>query len=186
MATRRSQPFAGAVSTEYEPLGADFVGWKHEELMQINGIKLPSQDVMYQGFLAVGQRPEELQNALVLLQSRPEAPDMAFPIICSTLAAAASEVEIATIESMGTLASAIFERIVFGNEAGESGLFSVDAINNYSDQIGMGVDTPQVQNMVDRMITANLIHRQSHGVYAIADPFLRRSWRQRKLMQGGQ
>lgn len=35
------------------------------------------------------------------------------------------------------------------------------------------VDTPQVQNMVDRMITANLIHRQSHGVYAVADPFVR-------------
>jgi hypothetical protein len=183
MATRRSQPFAGAVATGYEPLGADFVRWKHEQLAQINGIKLPSQDVMYQGFLAVGQRPEELQNALVLLQSRPEAPDMAFPIICTTLAAAASEVEMATIESMGALASAIFDRVVHGNESGESGLFSADAINSYSEQIGMAVDTPQVQNMVDRMITANLIHRRSHGVYAVADPFVRQAWRQRKALQ---
>jgi hypothetical protein len=138
---------------------------------------------MYQGFLAVGQRPEELQNALVLLQSRPEAPDMAFPIICTTLAAAASEVEMATIESMGALASAIFDRVVHGNESGESGLFSADAINSYSEQIGMAVDTPQVQNMVDRMITANLIHRRSHGVYAVADPFVRQAWRQRKALQ---
>lgn len=183
MATRRSQPFAGAVSAEYEPLSADFVRWKHEQLQQLDGIKLPSQDVMYQGFLSIGQRPEELQNALVLLQSRPEAPDMAFPIICTTLAAAAAEVEIATIESMGTLASAIFDRVVHGNDAGESGLFSADAINNYSEQIGMAVDTPQVQNMVDRMITANLIHRRSHGVYAIADPFVRQVWRQRKTLQ---
>lgn len=183
MATRRSQPFAGAVSTEYEPLGADFVRWKYEQLGQIKGIKLPSQDVMYQGFLAVGQRPEELQNALVLLQSRPEAPDMAFPIICTTLAAAASEVEISTIETMGDLASVIFDRIVHGSESGESGLFSAEAINDYSEKIGMAVDTPQVQNMVDRMIAANLIHRQSHGVYAVADPFVRQSWRQRKSMQ---
>ena len=183
MATRRSQPFAGAVSTGYEPLGTEFVDWKHGQLKQIDGIKLPSPDVMFQGFLAVGQRPEELQSALTLLQSRPEDPDLAFPIICTTLASAAAEVEIANIETLGTLASAIFNRVVQGNESGESGLFSADAISSYSEQIGMAVDTPQVQNMVDRMITANLIHRQSHGVYAAADPFVRQVWRQRKAMQ---
>ena len=183
MATRRSQPFAGAVSTGYEPLGSDFVSWKRAQLEQIEGIKLPSQEVMTEGFLAVGQRPEELQSALVLLQSRPEAPDVAFPIICSTLASAAAEVEIATIEALGALASAIFDRVVSGNESGESKLFSADAINSYSEQIGMSVDTPQVQNMVDRMITANVILRQSHGVYAVADPFVRQAWRQRKAMQ---
>jgi hypothetical protein len=183
MATRRSQPFAGAVSAEYEPLSADFVHWKHEQLRQLDGIRLPSQDVMCQGFLSISQRPEELQNALVLLQSRPEAPDLAFPIICTTLAAAAAEVEISTIESMGGLASAIFDRVVHGNDAGESKLFSVDAINAYSEQIGIAVDTPQVQNMVDRMIAANLIHRRSHGVYVVADPFVRQVWKQRKVMR---
>ena len=183
MATRRSQPFAGAVSSVYEPLGAEFVRWKHAQLEQIQGIKLPTQDVMHQGFLAVGQRPEELQNALVSLQSRPEDPDVAFPIICSTLAAAAADVEIATLESLGTLAVALFDRVAQGNEAGESGLFSADAIGQYSEQIGMAVDTPQVQNMVDRMLTANLIHRLSHGVYAAADPFVRQAWRQRKAMK---
>ncbi len=183
MATRRSQPFAGAVAAEYEPLGEEFVRWKHEQLQPLTGIKLPSQEVMYQGFMAIGQRPEELQNALVLLQSRPEDPDMAFPIICTTLAASAAEVEIATVESMGALASAIFDRVAHGNESGESGLFSADAIQQYAAQIGIGVDTTQVQNMMDRMITANLIHRRSHGVYAIADPFVRQAWQQRKAMQ---
>ena len=81
------------------------------------------------------------------------------------------------------MASAIFNRVVQGNESGGSGLFSAEAISSYSEQIGMAVDTPQVQNMVDRMITANLIHRQSHGVYAVADPFVRQVWRQRKAMQ---
>lgn len=183
MATRRTQPFAGAVSASYEPLGGDFVHWKHEQLQQMPGIKLPSPEVMLQGFVAVGQRPEELQNALVLLQARPESPDVAFPIICSTLAAAASEVEIATIESLGALARALFERVVQGSESGESGLFSADALRQYAEQIGMAVDTPQVQNMVERMIAANLIHRQSHGVYAVADPFVRQAWQQRKALQ---
>ena len=108
---------------------------------------------------------------------------MAFPIICSTLASAAAEVEIATIEALGTLAAAIFDRVVIGNESGESKLFYADAIKSYSEQIGMSVDTPQVQNMVDRMIAANLILRQSHGVYAVADPFVRQAWQQRKAMQ---
>jgi len=183
MATRRSQPFAGAVSTGYEPLGSDFVSWKTEQLQKIEGIKLPSHEKMYQGFLAVGQRPEELQNALVLLQSRSEDPDVAFPIICSTLALAAAEVEIATIEALGSLASVIFDRVVFGNEFGESKLFSISAISSYSEQISSKVDTPQVQNMVDRMIEENVILRQSHGVYAVADPFVRQAWRQRKAMQ---
>jgi hypothetical protein len=122
-----------------------------------------------------------LQNALVLLQSRPEDPNVAFPIICSTLASAAGS--IASIESLGELAAIIFDRVVHGNESGESGLFSADAISSYSEQIGMAVDTPQVQNMVDRMITANVIHRQSHGVYAVADPFVRQAWQQRKTIQ---
>lgn len=183
MATRRSQPFAGAVSTSYQPLGNEFIQWKKEQLEKAAGVKLPSQDVMLQGFIAMGQRPEELQNALIQLQYRSEDPDVAFPIICATLASAAAELEIATVESLGTLASVIFDRIVHGNEDGESKLFSTDAVANYSEQIGIGVDTTQVQNMVDRMIAANLIHRRSHGVYAIADPFVGQAWRQRKAMQ---
>lgn len=183
MATRRSQPFAGAVSTSYEPLGVEFVEWKKHQLAQVPSVKLPSQDVMLQGFLAMGQRPEELQNALIQLQSRSEDPDVAFPIICATLASSAAELEIATVESLGTLASVIFDRIVHGNEDGESRLFSSEAVANYSEQIGITVDTTQVQNMVDRMIAANLIHRRSHGVYAVADPFVGQAWRQRKAMQ---
>ena len=179
MATRRSQPFSGAVSTPYEPLGRDFVRWKQLQLQNLANIKLPSELVMWQGFVELGERPEELQHALSQLQSRPEPPDMAFPIICATLASAAADVEISSVEAMGALAGAIFGRIAQGSEAGESGLFSADAVSGYSEQVGMPVDTPQVQNMVDRMIAANLIHRQSHGVYAVADPFVRQVWRQR-------
>lgn len=183
MATRRSQPFAGAVSTAYEPLGADFVHWKWQQLQAIEGVKLPAEAVMWEGFVALGQRPEELQHALMQLQSRPEAPDLAFPIICATLASAAAEVELASIETLGALAGAIFDRIAQGGEAGESGLFSAEAIASYSQQLGVTVDTPQVQNMVDRLIAANLIHRQSHGVYAVADPFVRQVWRQRRPLR---
>lgn len=184
MATRRSQPFAGAVSTSYEPLGLDFVQWKHAHLASIANVKLPTTDVMWEGFLAVGQRPEELQNALAQLQTRSEDPNFAFPIICATLASAAAETEIATLETLGALAVVIFDRIAQGEETGESGLFSADAMCAYAAHTGATVDTPQVQNMIDRMISANLIHRRSHGIYAVADLFVRQVWRQRKVLQG--
>ena len=183
MATRRSQPFAGAESTAYEPLGPEFVRWKCEQLQTIPGIKLPTENVMWEGFLALGQRPEELQNALIQLQTRPESPDMAFPIICATLASAAAEVELATLDNLGALAQVIFDRIAQGSEAGESRLFSAQALGCYAEQLGMAVDPPQVQNMMDRMISANLIHRLSHGVYAVSDPFVRQVWRQRKALE---
>lgn len=183
MATRRSQPFAGAVSAPYEPLGEDFVAWKHAQLQALAGVKLPSPEVLWQGFVAVGQRPEEFQHALLQLQSRAEAPDVAFPIICATLASAAADVELAPLANLGTLAEAIFDRIAQGEEGGTSRLFSGDAMSRYSELTGMVVEVPQVQNMLDRLIAANLIHRQSHGVYAVADPFVRQTWRQRKAMQ---
>lgn len=183
MATRRSQPFSGAVSTPYEPLGRDFVQWKLQQLQPLHDAKLPSEQVMWDGFVAMGQRPEELQNALIQLQSRPEPPDLAFPIICATLASAAADVEIAAVDALGMLANAIFGRIAQGNEAGESGLFSADAMAYYARCLESPVETPQVQNMVDRMISANLILRQSHGVYAVADPFVRQVWRERAALQ---
>ncbi len=183
MATRRSQPFSGAVSTAYEPLGQDFVRWKLQQLQQLPGVKLPSEKVMWDGFVSMGQRPEALQNALVQMQSRDEPPDLAFPIICATLALAAADVEIAAVEALGMLARIIFNRIAQGNDAGESGLFSADAMAYYAERLESCVDTPQVQNMIDRMISANLILRQSHGVYAVADPFVRQVWRQMAVLQ---
>jgi len=183
MATRRSQPFSGAVSAPYEPLGRDFVQWKWQQLHALPGVRLPSEQAMWDGFLAMGQRPEELQNALVQLQSRAESPELAFPIICATLASAAADVEIATVEELGSLAAAIFSRIAQASESGASGLFAADAMAGYAERIGAMVDTPQVQNMIDRLISANLIMRQSHGVYAVADPFVRQVWRQRSALQ---
>ena len=85
-----------------------------------------------------------------------------------------------TVSPAAAEIKAIFDRIAAGDETGGAKLFSAEASNSYSEQIGMSVDTPQVQNMVDRMITANLILRKSHGVYAVADPFVRQAWQLRK------
>jgi hypothetical protein len=182
MATRRSQPFTGAVSAAYELLGQDFVQWQLDRVGTTPGTILPSSAAAWEGFQTMGNRPEELLKALMQLQSAPAPLDAAFGIICKTLAASAADVELRVIEEFGDLGQAIFARIASGREDGVSGLFSAAALAEYAARTGTSVDVTQVQNLADKMITANLIARPSHGMYAVADPFVRKVWLDRTAM----
>lgn len=180
MATRRSQPFTGAVSAAYALLGKDFVQWQLERIAAAPGAtRLPTLEVAWQGFQAVGHRPEELFKALVQLQGMDMPPDQAFPVICATLASAAADVELHAIEEFGELGKALFGRIASGSEQGITGLFSADALTAYGHQTGATVEASQVQTLADKMIAANLITRPGHGIYMVADPFVRNVWLQR-------
>ncbi len=182
MASRRSQPFTGAVSAQYEVLGQDFVDWQLQRVASTAGAQVPSLAVAWAGFQVMGHRPEELLKALRQLQDTRElSPDQAFPVICATLASAAADIELRAIDDFGALGGVIFARIAAGSEGGVSGLFSAEALADYSRGIGSAVDAPQVQGITDKMIAANLITRLGHGLYAVADPFVRSVWRQRSL-----
>ncbi|MEY2687221.1 MAG: hypothetical protein RL375_1419 [Pseudomonadota bacterium] len=177
MSIRRSQPFNGAVAASYDVLGRDFVQWQLERIAASPGVILPSLDAACQGFELMGNRPEELLKALVQLQANHAAPpDQAFPIICATLATAAADVELRTLDDLGPLAQAIYARIAAGKEEGISGLFSADALADYAQRTGAAVETTQVQALAAKLVAANLIARQGHGVYAVADPFVRKVW----------
>ena len=182
MATRRSQPFTGAVTTSYEVLGEDFVQWQLARIAASHAVTLPSLDVAWAGFQVMGNRPEELLKALVQLQSVQAPPDQAFAIICATLATAAAEVELRAIEDFGALGKAIFARVAAGKEEGVSGLFGAEALACYAERTGSPVDTPQVQNLIEKMISANLIARAGHGIYTVADPFVRKVWLDRAAL----
>lgn len=182
MATRRSQPFTGAVTTSYEVLGKDFVQWQLARIAASHAVTLPSLEVAWAGFQVMGNRPEELLKALVQLQSVQAPPEQAFAIICATLATAAAEVELRAIDDFGALGKAIFARVAAGKEEGVSGLFSAEALAYYAERTGSPVDTPQVQNLIDKMINANLIARAGHGIYTVADPFVRKVWLDRAAL----
>jgi len=143
---------------------------------------LPGLAVAWAGFQTMGNRPEELLKALVQLQSTNVPADQAFPIICSTLAAAAADVELRTIEDFGELGKAIFSRIAAGKEDGVSGLFSAEALAYYTERTGTPVEANQVQNLTDKMVAANLIARPGHGIYTVADPFVRKVWLDRAAL----
>lgn len=182
MATRRSQPFTGALATPYEVLGRDFVAWQLERIGATPGLVLPSVDVAWEGFQTMGHRPEELLKALVQLQTAAIPADQAFPIICATLAGAAADVELRAIDEFGELGKAIFARIAAGKEDGVSGLFGAEALAEYAQRTQGPVEAPQVQNLADKMIAANLIARPGHGVYTVADPFVRKVWLDRAAL----
>lgn len=184
MATRRAQPFTGALTTAYQVLGEDFVQWQLDAIAATPGVVLPSVAVAWEGFQLMGHRPEELLKALVQLQTAAAPADQAFPIICATLASVAADVELRAIEEFGELGQAIFARIAEGSESGVSGLFGEEALAAYAERTGSQVLPPQVQNLADRMISANLIARPGHGVYTVADPFVRKVWLDRhKLLK---
>lgn len=188
MATRRAQPFTGALTTAYQVLWQDFVQWQLDAIAATPGVVLPSVAVAWAGFQLMGHRPEELLKALVQLQtasaSASTPADQAFPIICATLASVAADVELRAVEEFGELGQAIFARIAEGSESGVSGLFGEEALAAYAERTGSPVLPPQVQNLADRMISANLIARPGHGVYTVADPFVRKVWLDRhKLLK---
>ena len=180
MATRRSQPFTGGISAHYEVLGRDFVEWQLQRVGAASGTKVPGLDVAFAGFQAMGSRPEELLKALRQLQDAGKLPpDLSFPIICDTLASVAADTELRAIDDFGELGKLIFGRIAAGSEAGVSGLFSGEALADYTRSLGSTIEAAQVQAIADKMISANLIARPGHGVYTVADPFVQSVWRKR-------
>jgi hypothetical protein len=177
MPSRRAQPFTGALSASYQVLGKDFVQWQLDRIGATPGVMLPQLEAAWQGFQAMGHRPEELLKALRQLQQVAGTDaDTAFRIICATLADAAADVELKAIEDFGDLGKALFERIASGGEGGISGVFGAEALAFYAERTGGPVETSQVQNIADKMVNANLIFRPTHGIYMVADPFVRKLW----------
>lgn len=183
MTSRRTQPFAGATYQDYAPLGDDFVEWIHKAMTAVAGYKIPDLAVMQEGFRTMGNRPEELLQAVNILQSHAHDPNVAFPIICSTKAATAANTEIANMESLGELALVIFDKIASGSPNGVKNLYSAYALAEYSKAIGSPVDSGQVQGMTNRMVELNFIQRLGHGTFIPADPMVSKAWLTNKSLQ---
>lgn len=183
MTSRRTNPFAGATYQDYAPLGDDFVKWIHEAMTAAPGYKIPDLAVMQEGFRTMGNRPEELLQAVNVLQSHESDPNVAFPIICSTKAATAGNTEIANMENLGELALVIFDKIASGSPTGVKNLYGADALAEYSLAIGAPVDSGQVQSMTKRMVESNFIQRLGHGTFIPADPLVSKAWLANKALQ---
>ena len=182
LTTRRTQAFNGATSIAYPVLDADYVDYLLERLRAVGAVNLPSSAVAVQAFRTLGNRPEEMVKALRQLQLSIPAgsnPDAYIPVIAATLRSAAADIELAKVEQMGSLATAIFERIA-ATDGDAKGIFSVEAAADYSRTVGREVKVEEVQPVVNELMDANIIMRRGHGLYGITDPFVQETWREKQ------
>lgn len=136
-----------------------------------------------EAFRDLGARPEDLLNALLVLNhSLPTGadPDTALRVIVATARSGMANAELVRLQELGPLAEVIFDRIASNPEARTRGLYSAEAVEEYSKEIGRLVRSEEIQNIVQQMQGANIIMRLGHGAYAVADPFVREMWLERK------
>jgi len=180
MTALNSQAFAGATSVDYPLLGEEYADYLLEHLRREGAQALPSLQVATEGFKAMGSRPEEMLKALRQLQNKlplNTSADQLFPVIVSTIRAAAADVELNKVTELGSLATAVFALIASG-EGGVRGVFSADALNEYARVVGREVTPEQVQRIANTLRGQNLIMRRGFGSYAITDPFVQDVWKE--------
>ncbi len=185
LTARRNQAFAGATSVPYPTLNEDYVEHLIKRLAQQGAAPLPSLAVAYQAFEMLGKRPEEMLKALRQLSRHlPPGgnPDEHLPVIAATLRSTAADIELLKLEQLGSLATAIFDRIA-ATEGDARGVFSAEAAADYTKAIGRGVRVEEIQPVVNDLLAANLIMRRGHGLYGVTDPFVQEIWRERKALE---
>jgi AAA domain len=185
LTARRNQAFAGATSVAYPVLDDEYVQHLLVRLAREGAESLPSLEVASQAFRTLGNRPEEMLKALRQLSLHlPQGanPDEHLPVIAATLRSSAVDVELMKVEQMGSLATAIFERIAAA-EGDARGVFSAEATAEYSRSVGREVRVEETQRIVNELLAANLIMRKGHGIYGVTDPFVQEIWRERKALE---
>jgi len=193
LTTRRTQAFAGATSVAYPVLGEDYIAHLLNRLAAEGVERLPSPTVAMQAFTTLGHRPEEMLRALRLTQqqvlavgaTRPEDanPDKILPVVAATLRASAADLELSRLEDMGPLAKAVFERIA-ADSGPARGVFSNEAALDYGKAVGREVKVEEIQPVVNALLAANLVIRQAHGLYAVADPQVQQMWQEKRALAG--
>ena len=184
MATARSQAFAGAHTASFEPLGKDYVEWFLRRVTAAGLVALPLEAGL-DDFRSVGSRREELAKAVRQFQDEVAAGRGAdagkvFATICATLATAAAELDIQSIEDAGELAVLAFSRIAAGQHRG---LFAAETLAAFSTALGRDVSPNDMTPAIEKLVSANLIVRKGNGSFEIADPFVRHVWLQHLQMR---
>ncbi|AKJ26938.1 AAA family ATPase [Caldimonas brevitalea] len=186
LTARRHQAFAGATSVAYPVLDSDYVEHLLKRLGEAGEMNLPSKPVAIDAFRTLGHRPEEMLKALrQLARHLPPGsdPDAHLPVIAATLRSTAADVELAKVEQLGGLATAVFERIA-STEGDARGLFSAEAAAAYAKAVGREVRIEEIQPVVNDLLAANLVMRKGHGLYGITDPFVQEIWREKQSIEG--
>jgi hypothetical protein len=175
--------FNGALSQDFPVLEKDFVAWLLQEADL--GQRAPSLDAAFDSFKRLGRRPEELAKALRALAAMGAGsnPDSDLRAITEAVRQSAAADDLARLDQLGSLAQAIFGRVVREGGAGVKGLFSEEAVADYSKELGRKVERDEVQPASNALTNENLLARDGHGVYGVSDPFVAEAFRSRLAVQ---
>ena len=182
LTARRNQAFAGATSLPYPLLDQAYVRHVLKRLRQEGLDALPAEEAAWRAFQTLGHRPEEFLRALGQLRAHASsglAPDQLLPVIATTLRSSAADLELAKVEQIGGLATAIFDRVAC-SDGPARGIFSAEAAAAYGEAIGREVRVEEIQPVVNELLAANVLMRVGHGLYGVSDPFVQEMWRERK------
>jgi hypothetical protein len=102
-------------------------------------------------------------------------PDATLQIILATVRAGIANAELVRIQEIAPLAEAICDRIASSQETQTRGIYSPEAMDEYSKELGRRVRSEEIQNVVQQLQGANIIMRVGHGAYTVVDPFVRES-----------
>ncbi|MES2076421.1 MAG: ATP-binding protein [Pseudomonadota bacterium] len=186
LTARRTQAFNGAHSLPYPVLDAAYVADILARLNRAGAPNVPSHDAALAAFRVVGHRPEELMKALRQVQLHTPAganPDHYLPVVAATLRAAVADIELAKVEQLGLLATAIFEKVA-ATDGDATGVFSVEAAADYGKLLGREVKVEEIQPVVNELVAANILMRRGHGQYGVADPAVQETWREKRRLLG--
>ena len=187
LTARRNQAFVGATSLPYPLLGRDYVRHVLQRLEAAGITPLPSLDGAVACFKILGNRPEELRQALMQMHANASSgiePDALLPVIANTLRSKAVDIELSKVERMGSLALAIFSRVARADDLAR-GLFSAEAAAAYAEAVGREVRIDEIQPVVNELLAENILMRRSHGHYDVADPYVKEIWREHQALLPG-
>lgn len=179
MVMRGNQAFQGAWSQPFPLLGEDYVMYVLDLTREQLGERLPTLPAAVNAFQQLGNRPEELLKALIALRDSPSdlAPDAQLPIIVQALRHSAADVELSRAESLGDLATTLFNRICL-SDGPTGGFYSSETNQALTVEIGMPVSQSAIQNALLALTDANLVMSTGKGRYDATDPFVKIAWRE--------
>lgn len=184
LTARRNQAFVGATSLPYPLLGRDYVEDVLQRLEAAGVTPLPSLDGAVACFEILGNRPEELRQALGEMHANASSgvePDTLLQVAAKILRSKAVDIELSKVEQIGGLALAIFNRVARA-DAPARGLFSAEAAAEYAKAVGREVRIEEIQPVVHDLLAENILMRPSHGRYDVTDPYVKEIWRERQAL----
>lgn len=171
MVMRKNQPFYGASTETFPPLGEAFVTHFAKQLLshRIAGDRMPHLEQLMKAFRMLGSRPEDFRKAIRDALVRPES-DLGTAII-----AAAHEQRDRVREAvrsqlaiLNALQRAMVKRMVETDE--ELSPFSKDSIAYYRRETrDSSVSSSAAQKAMDALIAKGFVWRSARGVYALDD-----------------